>query len=262
MKRLMAIVLTYNEAEHIGACLATLRFADRVLVFDSFSDDATVDIAREGGAEVIQRAFKDYADQRNAALDVASGRCEWALFIDADERVSPALAAEILEVIEQDDVAGWRMPRHNYIFGVLTLGGGWHPDYQTRLLRVGHARYDAARPVHETVLLDGELGALTQPIIHHNYRDVAHFVQKQRRYAQLDAAMLYAAGDRPKRRSLLTMPLRHFYWRFVTLKGYRDGWHGLRLCLLMARYEYQKRSLLSRLRSRESRADQAPTSKP
>ena len=247
MTQLIAIVLTYNEIEHIAACLETLRFADRVVVFDSFSDDGTVEVAREQDADVIQRAFVNYADQRNAALKAVEGQVQWALFIDADERVSPQLAAEIRDCINQPDIAGWRIPRHNFIFGKLTKGAGWYPDYQTRLLRLGFAFYDPDRPVHETAHLRGKLGTLSNPILHHNYRDLAHFREKQRRYALYDAQMLFDAGDRPRRRALVTAPLRHFAWRFLTLKGYREGWHGLRLCLLMAAYEYQKQRLLSRL---------------
>ena len=254
MTRLIAIVLTYNEIGHIAACLETLRFADRVIVFDSFSADGTVEAARQLGADVIQHAFVNYAEQRNAALAAVEGQGEWALFIDADERVSPELAAEIRDCINHPDFAGWQIPRHNFIFGKLTKGAGWYPDYQTRLLRLGCARYDPDRPVHETVLLRGTLGTLTNPIRHHNYRDLRHFQEKQRRYAHYDAQMVYAAGARPRRRAIFTAPLRHFAWRFITLGGFRDGWHGLRLCLLMAAYEYRKQRLLSRLKD-EDEAD-------
>lgn len=153
--KLFGIILTRNEAAHIRDCIETLRFADQIIVFDSFSTDATVDLARAAGAEVIQRVFDHYPGQRNAALDAARERgADWALFVDADERVTPELAAEARAAITRPDVAGWRIPRYNYIFGRLTRGAGWYPDYQTRLLRVGAARYDPARQVHELVLLE------------------------------------------------------------------------------------------------------------
>ncbi|MBC8171793.1 MAG: hypothetical protein H7X77_08970, partial [Anaerolineae bacterium] len=100
------------------------------------------------------------------------------------------------------------------------------------------------RQVHEVVLLDGELGTLTNPIIHYNYRDLAHFTDKQRRYAAYEAKILYEAGIRPKFRNFILQPLRQFKWRFFELKGYRDGFHGLRLSLLMAWYEFRKYWLL------------------
>jgi (heptosyl)LPS beta-1,4-glucosyltransferase len=242
---LTAIILTHDEADNITACIESVRFADRILVFDSFSEDTTVELARGAGAEVIQHAFENYARQRNAALESVRGRTEWVLFIDADERVSPALAEEIRSAMGMVDFAGWHLPRHNYIFGKLTLGAGWYPDYQTRLLKVGAARYE--RDVHEIVVLDGDEGTLTQPLIHYNYRDVAHFHRKQRAYSDYDAQILFQQGIHPKARNFVLQPWRQFWWRFITLKGYRDGLHGLRLSLLMAWYELRKYLVLRKL---------------
>ena len=162
------------------------------------------------------------------------------LFVDADERVTDALAEEIRLKIGVPDYAGWRIPRHNYIFGILTRGAGWYPDYQTRLLRIGHAYYDARRKVHEVVNLYGAEGTLRQPLIHYNYRDLEQFKDKQEHYARFDAESLYAQGLKPTQRNLILQPLRQFYWRFITLRGYRDRWHGFRLSLLMAWYEYSQ----------------------
>ncbi len=245
--KLTGIILTRNEADHIAACIESLRFADYILVFDSFSEDDTVRLAKEAGAEVIQRAFDDYAGQRNAALKAVEGRADWVLFVDADERVTPELAAEVREVMEKPGYAGWRIPRYNYIFGKLTLGAGWYPDYQTRLLRIGHAQYDPERQVHELVLLDGEEGTLMQHFIHYNYRNAAQFAAKQRRYSAYDAQIMYQQGIHPKPQNYILQPWRQFWWRFVTLKGYRDGLHGLRLSALMAWYELRKYRLLREL---------------
>ena len=247
MSHLTAIVLTHNEAEQIAECIKTLRFADRIIVFDSFSSDDTVAIAQQCGADIFQHEFENYAEQRNAALDAADEMTDWVLFVDADERISEALAIEIRGKINVPDHAGWRLPRHNYIFGVLTKGAGWYPDYQTRLLRVGQAYYDTRRHVHEVVKLFGEEGTLRNPIIHYNYQDIAQFLEKQERYAHFDAQSLYAQGIRPRPHSIILQPLRQFVWRYVTLHGYRDRWHGLRLSLMMARFEYRKYQLLSAL---------------
>ncbi len=240
MPHLTAIVLTRDEGDQIEECLKTLRFADRVIVFDSFSADDTVAIAQQAGADIFQHEFENYAEQRNAALDAADEMTDWVLFVDADERVSEALAEEIRHKIRLPEYAGWRLPRHNYIFGVLTKGAGWYPDYQTRLLRVGQAKYDTRRQVHEVVTLYGEEGTLRHPVLHYNYRDLAQFKAKQERYARLEAQSLFARGIEPKPQNHVLQPLRQFYWRFVRLGGYRDRWHGLRLSLLMAWYEYRK----------------------
>ncbi len=253
MTHLTAIVLTRNESAQIADCIKCLRFADRIIVFDSFSTDETVAIAQASGADIFQHEFENYAEQRNAALDAADEMTDWVFFVDADERISEALALEIREKIKLSDYAGWRLPRHNYIFGVLTKGAGWYPDYQTRLLRVGQAYYDTRRQVHEVVKLYGKEGTLRNAMIHHNYRDVAQFLAKQERYALYDAKSLYAQGIRPRQHNFLLQPMRHFYWRYVTLGGYREGWHGMRLSLMMARFEYRKYQLLAGLWNRGSR---------
>ncbi|MYD08821.1 MAG: glycosyltransferase family 2 protein [Chloroflexi bacterium] len=247
MTHLTAIVLTHNESAQIADCIRTLRFADRIIVFDSYSSDDTVSIAQRCGADIFQHEFENYAEQRNAALDAVDEMTDWALFVDADERISDALAEEIREKIAYPDFAGWRAPRHNYIFGVLTKGAGWYPDYQTRLLRVGQATYDRRRPVHEVVKLYGQEGTLRNPIVHYNYVDVEQFLRKQEQYARLDAQSLYDQGVVPGHHTFILQPLRQFYWRFVTLGGYRDGWHGLRLSLMMARYENRKYQFLAAL---------------
>ncbi len=245
--KLAAVILTRNEAAHIQECIASVRFADHMLVFDSFSDDDTVPLAQRAGATVIQHAFENYASQRNAALQAVAGQADYVLFVDADERVTPELAAEIRQVILQSDTAGWRIPRHNYIFGRLTKGAGWFPDYQTRLLRLGAARYDPARQVHELVILDGPEGTLRNPLIHYNYADLSQFHRKQQSYSAYDARILYEQGIRPKPQNDVLQPWRQFWWRFVTLKGYQDGWHGFRLSVLMAWYELRKYRLLRKL---------------
>lgn len=247
MKRLTAVILTLNETRHIADCIASLQFADEVLVLDSHSTDETAALAEAAGARVMQRKFDHYPGQRNAALEALAGQTEWVLFVDADERVTPELAREIHEVMQQPDYAGWRVPRHNYIFGRLTRGGGWYPDYQTRLLRVGAARYDPQRLVHEVVLLDGPEGTLREHLVHYNYATSAQFHDKQRRYAAYDAQILYEQGLRPRPHNYILQPLRQFWWRFVTLRAYQDGLHGLRLSLLMAWYEVYKYRLLGGL---------------
>ncbi|MBC7810907.1 MAG: glycosyltransferase family 2 protein [Burkholderiales bacterium] len=247
--RLAAIILTYNEAAHVEACIESAHLAtEQVVVFDSFSTDNTVSLAEAAGARVIQHIFSDYASQRNAALEAVKESADWVLFIDADERVTLELAAEVLQVIKRPEYAGWNIPRHNYLFGKLTLGAGWYPDYQTRLLKVGAARYDPTRKVHEVVVLDeGIEGTIQNPFIHYNYRDLAQFNDKQRRYSAYDAGILFEQGIRPKPQNYVLQPLRQFRWRFVTLRGYQDGLHGLRLSALMAWYELRKYRLLGQM---------------
>ncbi len=170
MTRVAAIVLTKNEERHIGACLDSLTWAERRVVFDSFSTDRTCDLARELGAEVFQHPFTDFAAQRNAALEQVDA--DWIFFVDADERSTPELGAEIQAIVGQDGqgAAGWQVPRLNYLFGKLTKGAGYWPDYQMRLIKRGCARY--TRPASEIVELEGQSGCLTNALIHFNYESI------------------------------------------------------------------------------------------
>lgn len=230
---LAAVVLTRNEERHIGPCLDSLAWIERRVVFDSFSTDRTCDVARERGAEVMQHRFSDYAAQRNAALDAVEA--DWIFFVDADERATPELAEEIRAALEQPgEITGWYVPRRNVLFGRLTRGAGYWPDYQMRLLRRGKARYD--RPASEIVDLDGEPSYLAHPLIHYNYESVAQFHAKQQFRIDFEATNLRRQGIRPRFYSPYSQFVRHFWWRFVTLKGYVDGLHGLRLSLLLAYY--------------------------
>lgn len=240
---LKAVILTLNEAPHIAACIESVQWADGVLVFDSFSTDATVALSRQAGAEVIQHPFENYAQQRNAALDAVAA--DWVFFVDADERATPELAQEIRQVAATDEKVGWWVPRHNYIFGHRMRGTGWWPDHQLRLLRHGRARYE--RAVHEVAVLDGAEGYLQAPMIHYNYNTLQDFLEKQRRYINYDVKVLVEKGEKSRFYTPYHRALRHFWWRFVTLNGWRDGAYGVLLSGLMAYYEMVKYGRVRRI---------------
>src|SRR3954462_12066382 len=182
---LSVAIIAKDEQRHIGAALASVAgLADEVIVLlDNRTTDRTAAISREHGAQVIVEHWRGFAAQRNRALDLCIG--DWVLFLDADERVSPELHAEIQQLIAPPDkmtrwqdekivppplilspcqlvslswVAGYWIPRHNQFFGQTLRGGGWRPDHQLRLLRRARARYDESRPVHEFAQLDGQAG--------------------------------------------------------------------------------------------------------
>ncbi|RME43952.1 MAG: glycosyltransferase family 2 protein [Chloroflexi bacterium] len=232
---LTCAILARNVAEHIGPCIDSCRFADEIIVFDTASSDGTQDRARAAGARVIDTPFVNFSQARNFALEHSTG--EWVLFVDADERVTPELAAEVRDVIRRQDVAGWWVPRYNHIVGHVMKGAGWYPDYQLRLLRRGRAHYDPRREVHEVAIVDGAEGHLSHHLIHYNYDSWQQFHEKQRRYTAYEAATLRHQGVTFHPRHLFVRPLQAFWRRFVVWHGYRDGWHGLRLSLIMAWYE-------------------------
>ena len=132
-------------------------------------------------------------------------------------------------------ISGWYVPRDNYLFGKLTRGAGYWPDHQMRLLRRGYARYE--RPASEIVELERQSGYLKNPLIHYNYDTLREFCDKQDRYTEYEVRMLFENGQRARPWNLVLQPLRQFRWRYLTLRGYRDGWRGLLLSCLMAYYE-------------------------
>ena len=238
--KLVAVILTKDEALNIAACIFSLRdWVDAVVVWDSGSQDNTCESARRLGALTVMRPFDNYAAQRQSALDAIDA--DWILFVDADERATRPLGQEIRLQLQQagatdDSIAGFWVPRRNFIVGQETGGGGYSPDYQLRLIRRGRAHYVPEREVHEIVDLDGNEAFLEEPLIHYNYASWADFHRKQRSYSRYEARILASRGIRPRPHNFVLQPLREFWRRFVTLRGWQDGWHGLRLACLLAWY--------------------------
>lgn len=235
MPRLTAAVIARAAEDEIAACLESVSWADELLVIlDPRDPDNTADIARNLGARVVVHPFQDFASQREFGLTQAQG--DWLFYIDADERATTALGEEIRGVIEEDSAAGWWVPRRNIIWDHEISHGGWYPDYQLRLLRLGRAHYDPAREVHEVVILQGPEGYLREPLIHYNYRTLGQFISKQRQYTDIEAGILLKRGVRPRPWTLASQPLREFWRRYVSLQGYKDGLIGLALCTMVAYY--------------------------
>ncbi len=242
------VVMARDEEANIVDCLDSLRWADKLcVILDSRTTDRTGELSRRAGAEVREWPFVNFAEQRNAALQLFEA--DWIFFVDADERGTSGLGPEVRRVIQDQSVAGWWVPRRNFIWGRWIRHAGWYPDYQLRLLRRGAARYDPTRAVHELVILDGEEGHLEHSLIHYNYATIAQFLRKQNHYADYDASMLVNQGIRPRPHSLVLQPLREFVRRFWTLRGYRDGGHGLLLSLLLGYYTFVVYWRARRLRS-------------
>ena len=235
MAQVSVAILACNNENDIVDCLESVAWADRrIIILDTRSTDRTAELAQELGARVVPHAFEDFGRQREFGLSLPT--TEWLFYVDSDERATPALAEEIRRVIEDPSPVGWWVPRRNFIWGREIRYGGWHPDYQLRLLKLGHAHYDLTREVHEIVDLDGEEGHLQEPLLHYNYRTIGQFLAKQRQYVGYEAGILYKQGVHPRPWTYLLQPVREFFRRYASLRGYKDGLHGLVLCLLVAYY--------------------------
>ena len=233
MPQLSVGILACNNEAIIGDCLRSVAWADDIfVVLDTRSSDHTAAVARAFGARVVPHTFENFAAQREFGLSLAKG--EWLFYVDSDERATPRVEKEVRRVIEDEDANGWWIPRRNVIWGKEIRHGGWYPDYQLRLLKVAYAHYDPKREVHEIVDLEGEADYLQNPLIHYNYRTFAEFARKQRQYVPYAAHIRYKEGKCPKLWTYISHPLREFWCRYVTLKGYKDGFWGLILCSLVA----------------------------
>ncbi|HEY1012911.1 MAG TPA: glycosyltransferase family 2 protein [Herpetosiphonaceae bacterium] len=249
MTLLSIAILARDEERHIGGTLESARSVadETVVLLDPRTADGTAAICRRFGARIVEEPFVSFSAQRNRALAACAGA--WVLFLDADERLTPELRAE-LERFKADppaDRAGFWIPRRNTYWGRALRGGGWYPDHQLRLLRRGAARYDERRLVHELAELDGPDGRLAGHLTHINIESWGELRAKQRAYALAEAATLHAGGARFKPRNLALQPMREVWRRFVTWRGYRDGALGLLLALVMGWYELVKYARLRQL---------------
>ena len=234
--RLTAAVIARDEERMLGGCLRSIAFADeRLVLVDAATRDRTREVAADCGARVEERTFDNFAAQREAALRLAIG--DWVLFVDADERVSAELRNEILAVIAQPGpVRGFWIPRHNHLLGRVVRHAGWFPDYQLRLLDRRHAHFDPRRVVHELAIVDGAIAHLREPLVHFNYENLGEFVRRQERYSALEAQRWLVTFGRPRLRAVFGQPVREFWRRYAILRGYREGWLGLVLSLVLAYY--------------------------
>ena len=226
------VVAARNAAAHVGACVASARWAGEILVVENDSTDDTVAVARAAGADVFQHPFTTIGQQRNAAI--ARARHEWILVLDADERCTPALATEIADVVRREAASpeAFRIARRNHFLGREVRHGGWERDRPVRLFR-RTLRYDE-RPVHEHVVTTGEVGTLREPMLHYTYATLDEYFEKFDRYSRWWAAQHHAAGRRASALTVLVKPPARFLSMYVARRGFLDGAHGLVLAVLAA----------------------------
>jgi glycosyltransferase involved in cell wall biosynthesis len=236
--KVAVIVITRDEAAHIEACLASVAWADDILVVDSGSTDGTPDLARAAGARVLVRDWPGYAAQKNFAATQTAH--DWILSVDADERVTPALADEIRRTVAREPPeAGFRIPRITWHLGRWIRTTDWYPDHQLRLYDRRRAQWPP-RAVHESVEAHGPVGQLTHHLQHFAYRDIGHHVDTMNRYTTLAADQMAASGGRATLADLLIHPPAAFLRNYVLRRGFADGSAGLIVSLMNAFYVFLK----------------------
>ena len=233
------VVITKNEEQNIGDCLASVAWADEIVVVDAESHDQTVPLVRRYTDRVFIRPWPGFGPQKNFAIDQATSA--WILVLDADERVEPALRQEIESILGQDPqaTAGYVIPRKNFYYGAWIRGAGCFPDLQTRLFRRGKGRYNNI-PVHEHLVIDGPVGRLDAPLTHFTERRIEDHFRKFDAYTTLAAEDKARRGVRPRPWTLICGPPATCFKAYVLKRGFRDGVRGLIVSVFAGFYTFIK----------------------
>ena len=249
MPKLSVTIITKNEAADIGAALASVAWADEIVVVDSRSTDDTVAIARRHTERVVVRDWPGYVAQKNYAASIAAN--DWVLSLDADERVTPELASEIRALVAgAPHDAAYRMPRVTWHLGRWIRTTDWYPDYQLRLYDRRAAEWTGAY-VHEAVAVRGPVGQLRGELQHYAYRDIADHLETIDRYTTLAARQLDESGRRAGVLDVAVHPPLAFLRNYLARGGFRDGEVGFVISRMNAYYVFLKFAKLWELQRRQ-----------
>jgi glycosyltransferase involved in cell wall biosynthesis len=238
---LSVVIIALNEEAQISECLESCAFADEIVVVDSFSTDRTVALCREYTDRVIQEPWRGFGRQKNFAIEQAKG--PWIFNLDADERITNDLRAEIEAITAADELqpAGYYVARRNYFGDRWVRHCGWYPDYNLRLFRKGAGWFNE-RAVHEAVELVGHArpGYLRNPMEHYTYSSISDFMERLERYTTLAAEEAFQAGRKGRLLDLTLRPPFTFLKMYMVRRGFLEGSFGLTLSGLYAIYTYVK----------------------
>ena len=230
MHPISAALITHNEEQNIAGALESLFWADEIVVVDSGSSDATLEICRRFTDRIFHRDWTGYVDQKNFAVEKA--RNDWVFSLDADERVSPELLAEI-EALEPaaGGCSGYRIPRVAFFMGRWIRHGAWYPDYQLRLFDRRCAKWKGGR-VHESVKTEGKPEYLAGEIHHYVYRSFAEYLRRLETYSNLAALDYLDRGKKASPLNLFAKPFAAFVNSYLLKLGFLDGTPGFAVAVL------------------------------
>lgn len=276
------LIFTLNEELNLPACLDSLQWCDDIVVIDSFSDDATLEICRRRNVRVVQNEFTGFGDQRNFALEQVDSKHDWVLILDADERVPPNLAEELskLAVTSPSNVGAYRLRRRFHLWGRWLRYSSLYPTWVVRFVRRGKVRY-VNRGHAETQVVEGDIGEIRADLIDENLKGLDAWFDRQSDYARRDAEYELECERVPfnwlsvfstdpmqrrasQKRIVANFPFRGFFYFvycYVFRMGFLDGRDGLVFCRMKAifhemtasnKHEMRKSSARNRLRKADT----------
>jgi len=244
-----ALMIVFNESKHIEDAINNIDFADEIIVIDSFSTDGTFEkLQKLKHVKVIQREFKNFADQRNFAISQATK--DWILFIDADERITEKLKQEIQsEITIPSNIIAYMFKRKYFFKQKRIRFCGFQTDTTYRLFKKGFFKYDETKIVHEMPIIDGKSKILKNDMLHYCFDSAAHYKSKMEHYASLKALELFKKGKKPSVFHFYIRPLYKFLVNYIFRLGFLDGIEGFQICYLSAYGVYYRYKELEKLTS-------------
>jgi glycosyltransferase involved in cell wall biosynthesis len=236
--KLSVCILALNEEKNLKACLESVsRLASEIIVgVDDQTTDKTFEVAKDMATKVFKIKHVELFHVNKQKV-VSNASQPWVLWLDADERLDDELEDEIRVVVSKNQTTGYLIPRKNFIFGKwIKHSQFWYPDYQLRLWKKGKVSWPC-ESIHEDPVIEGKTQKLQGHLIHRNYTSVDQYLRKLMQYTSLDAKKRFKEFKPPYKSLMISRPIEDFIKHFVSMKGYRDGLHGLVLSLLQAFYE-------------------------
>jgi glycosyltransferase involved in cell wall biosynthesis len=235
--KLSVLLPTFNEANTALDCLESVKWADEIVVVDSYSTDATLGIVSQYGAKVIQHEYMNSARQKNWAIPQC--KHEWVLQVDADERLQKGAREEILERISKagPEVHAFCLPRKNHVLGQWIKAGSLYPDYQTRVFRRDVGRFED-KELHAHLRVPGRVETLRHHILHNGMSSISQQLDNLDRYARYQADELNKRGKRPRWYHLVVRPFATFAYYYLWRRGFTAGYRGLIVCAINSTFDF------------------------
>jgi glycosyltransferase involved in cell wall biosynthesis len=238
--KLSACIITFNEERNLEDCLASVKWADELVVVDSGSTDRTLEIAKTFGCRIVHQEFLGHVKQKELAVRSASH--QWVLCLDADERLEAGAEEEVRRALSTPEgraVAGYLFPRHTFYLGGWINHGGWWPEYRLRLFDRERGAWTGMDP-HDRVEVRGETRKLKSEMIHYNYRNISHHMEKVNAYTTIMASRMFEAGQKASLVKLIFHPAGRFIRMYILKRGFLDGARGLVMAVIAMFYVFLK----------------------